>query len=294
MCNLTWKILQMSLGTLGFIILPLAVWCLHQHIRYQKKNVSPKKLYRLSIAVYICTIIGSISAVVQGFTWCSDLSSWIPFLSWVLQQIAWTSQWIFLIGLLFSRVHIVFKGSVYALSKPTIVSFSIIYFIFIGSIVFGFFAMFSGLTFLFFVSYFLGLASGLIMAIYLPILFIYKLVQINKRTIKNNTEFSGSSSPTSCSSSVKSTSNHSKRNVSRMDKKKDAFSSIIRKCVILTIISLISTWTVFVCVVMSFSGISGTGLWIIWTIALIGDIYTNFCCVMLTNSFCGKYYGYLC
>ena len=101
-CQTTWRIIYGSYGILGTSVLPLALWCSYKHIKYQAKTSSNKLLYRLSIAVYLCTIAGSILTGITSFLGCF-MSPALWFLIWYIQFIAWILQWFFFIWLLFSR-----------------------------------------------------------------------------------------------------------------------------------------------------------------------------------------------
>ena len=116
------------------------------------------------------------------------------------------------------------------------------------------------------ITFFLLILAG----IYLSTLFIYKLIQINKATMNNNTK--------------------SKEN----DNDDMNFVSIITKTSILTIISVIATLinVVIGSIMWEYRATDATAM--LWRSTVFIDTLTNFCCIILTNNFANKYYLHLC
>lgn len=142
--------------------------------------------------------------------------------------------------------------------------------------------------YLFASSYVLGGVFALTLAIYLPVLFIYKLYQINSNVISeiSVTKSDREPSMTASASRPKRTADINGDN---------AILTVIRKCTILTVISLISSWCIFICVLIAIiSGSTSYGLLVFWGTAIILDSHANFICVMLSNSFCDEYYVKIC
>ena len=133
-----------------------------------------------------------------------------------------------------------------------------------------------------------GIFSALVLSIYLPSLFIYKLSQVNDKAMKSNNE----ESKTATSKSKSSSSSTTKSSEAMANK---TILTVIRKCIILTISNLISTGSIFICVLLAtFVYGDNFNLLIVWAYTLILDLHSNFICVMLSNSFYDKHYKKLC
>lgn len=163
-----------------------------------------------------------------------------------------------------------FDGSAYQLSKCAIYSFNIFYIIITASAIMGFI----GLTFhplIFEIGFAIGSLSTWILAMYLPSLFIYKLYQINKKVnmVKN-------------------------RNNNESESSERGILAVMKKCTILTIFSLITTWSVVIGGVMEIIVGSKFNVLVFWGYAIILDVNSNFVSVILSNSFCNDYYLKLC
>ena len=200
-------------------------------------------------------------------------------------------------------MSIVFAESAYKLTKCSSYPF---WFCIIGASIAAFCGIFGLITWilpLYFYGYVIGLLFALILAIYLPSLFIYKLFQINKQVMENNSLRSRpsviqtSTSPTdSPSGSPKVNANGSrfKRKRTTEMNRDNSILMVIRKCTILTFVSLISTWTIFVCLITASQSCCSDLLLAIWGYAMVIDRCMNFICVMLSNNFCDEYYVKLC
>ena len=102
-CGNISKIHYIIYGIISISILPFAIWCCYKHIKHHRSTSSNNKLlFRLSIAVYICTILGSIFTTTTSFGACI-IPPLLWFNIWNLQGLCWISQWFFFIWLLFSR-----------------------------------------------------------------------------------------------------------------------------------------------------------------------------------------------
>ena len=192
------------------------------------------------------------------------------------------------------RVKTVFHGSAYQLSKCSIYSFRIIY-VTVGV---GAMSGFAGLfihPLLYAIGYMFGFLCAMFLAIYLPSLFIYKLYQINNNMMKANmTNDESNSAPSRTRTRSVS---RSKPQSQRGNNDTNAISTVIRKCIILTMTSSISTMTNFVCLIIAtfvYGNVPGFNLLVIWGYTLILDLNSNFICVMLSNSFCDDYYLKMC
>ena len=104
MCSFVWSVTQKLQATLAFAVLPFSIWCLLKHIKNNKKSDpdSSTILYKLSITIYLCTIIGSMSTTFVGFTSCTNFDSF-TFFAWLLQWITWIIQYSVFLLLLFLR-----------------------------------------------------------------------------------------------------------------------------------------------------------------------------------------------
>lgn len=102
-CGNVSRIHYIIYGILAISILPFAIWCCYKHIKHHYSTSSNNKLlFRLSTAVYLCTIFGSLFTTATSFGACIlPLQLW--FSIWNLQGLCWISQWFFFIWLLFSR-----------------------------------------------------------------------------------------------------------------------------------------------------------------------------------------------
>ena len=152
----------------------------------------------------------------------------------------------------------------------------------------GIIALIIGQFVIYAIAYALAIFLALVLAIYLPSLFMYKLYQINKKVMKSQAETSRTNSMTNKSSVGRVTRRTTDINGD------NAILTVIRKCTILTIFSLLSTWSIFICVMIAIFGKINTGILIFWGYALTLDAVANFMCVMLSNSFCDDYYVKWC
>lgn len=90
-------------GILSISILPLAFWCSYKHIKhFYSTDSNAKLLFKLSIAVYLFTILGSLFTTITSFSAC-HISDTIWTSLWSLQGLCWILQWFFFVCLLFSR-----------------------------------------------------------------------------------------------------------------------------------------------------------------------------------------------
>ena len=107
-CNSPWMIVFISWGLIGISVFPFAIWSTYRHIKFHQTNKSKNQsnlLYRLSIGIYTCTIISSISTAISNFSVCYiSTTTWYSI--WFIECICWAFQWFFLILLLFSRYPI--------------------------------------------------------------------------------------------------------------------------------------------------------------------------------------------
>ena len=105
-CTLAQKLIYGSYGVIGISVVPFAIWCTYKHVQFYHSNKTKKNksnlLYRLSLAIYIATIISSISGTIATIIACYvPLSLWLKI--WYIECIFWVLQWMFFILLLFSR-----------------------------------------------------------------------------------------------------------------------------------------------------------------------------------------------
>ena len=90
-------------GILAVLILPVAMWTIHKHIKLYHSTPSVSKLlFRLSITIYLCTIFGSSLTIITSFGACILTWGTWGFL-WLIQSFLWVLQWQFFIILLFCR-----------------------------------------------------------------------------------------------------------------------------------------------------------------------------------------------
>ena len=197
-------------------------------------------------------------------------------------------------------MNIVFTNSAYKLSKCTAYSFWICY---TGACIAGLCGIVGLVAWiepLYVYGYAVGFSFALILAIYLPSLFIYKLFQINKQVMENNSIQprvsmvpNTKSDTQSHSPSVSITKRLKTRKTTDINRD-NSILTVIRKCTILTFVSLISTWTIFICLMVAFNHCCSDFLLILWGYALIIDRWSNFGCVMLSNNFFDSYYMKIC
>ena len=103
-CGTASKIHYTIYGILALSILPFAIWTFYQHFKMYHSNnsLANKLLYKLSIAVYLCTVIGTFFTVTTSFGACIILPT-IWWQLWFMQNLFWLTQWFLFIVLLFSR-----------------------------------------------------------------------------------------------------------------------------------------------------------------------------------------------
>ena len=152
-----------------------------------------------------------------------------------------------------------------------------------------------GMDNIYIIGYITGMPCGLILVIYLPSLFIYKLYQVNKIVMENMIPTTGNKSPDPSSETrSKSKSKTENECASTQSDRDNSMIMVIRKCTILTTISLLSTLTVFVFVmIFAFSG-GNIIINAIWAFMVVVDSNMNFICVMLSNNFLDEFYLKLC
>eukprot|EP01084_Bolivina_argentea_P162291 282445_1 len=325
-CSATMTVYSYIWCLLCVSVAPVAIWCIYQHHKQQKKKEllsAPVLLYRLTIPFYIFTILCSISSVLITSSWCtpmpSDPSAQIFVAGYVMFGLSWSFQWMFLDIVLFIRLYYSFSGSIYALSKCAMFPFIIIYIMFVVFLILNVFTVFAGQNFsaLWLLSFAMILLCGMVLSIYLSTLFIVKLYNISKHaaaTMPANTaklspvqsnSIATSRSEASVNSKTKSndTSTKSanangdknttsaKKNSTRSDK---YFLNLIIKSTILVTVSVLTTF-VLVLVSIFMSSIQDRETYVlIWDSLILMDMSTNFFCIMFSNTFAAKYYGICC
>ena len=79
------------------------------------------------------------------------------------------------------------------------------------------------------------------------------------------------------------------------ESEKKKMLAVIRKCTILTIFSMLTTFTVFIVgMTQIINGEATFELNVLWGYVIILDVNSNFICVILSNSFCDNSYLNLC
>ena len=110
-CSDVAKIHYTTYGVLCALTLPFILWGALKHVKmYHRTPEQPNKLlYRLSIALYLCTISSSIFTMSTSFGACIIWAElWIKL--WTIQSYCWLLQWVFFILLLFSRyIYTIYK-----------------------------------------------------------------------------------------------------------------------------------------------------------------------------------------
>ena len=154
----------------------------------------------------------------------------------------------------------IFIDSNYEVSRQATIIFGVNYCIVIICAILGFGAFIVGINDVYLACYIIGFVAGLGLAIYLPILFMYKLYQVNEK--------------------------HGDQNILK----------VIRKCAILTVFSLISTVIIFVCAILESVNVfeDSYAFNAFWGYMVILDVNTNFLCIMFANKFFNKYYIQIC
>lgn len=172
-------------------------------------------------------------------------------------------------------MKIVFHGSAYQLSTSVTYSFWILYSIEIFASLVSYYGLLEN-TQLYAIGWTIGCTVTLTLAVFLPSLFIYKLYQINQKVMDDKPRSLSQSGSTSTGSNAQETVN--------------TFLVLIRKYTILTIVSLISSWVVFVCGMIEIFYGFNFELSVIWGYSLILDVNSNLLCIMLSNVFGHGYY----
>eukprot|EP01084_Bolivina_argentea_P273438 465779_1 len=273
---------------LAVFVLPFAVYCLVNHCRHHQTTNIPKSLHRSTIVVYACTITGLTSSILQ-VTDCMDVSTHIKNSVWYFKSVSWILQTTIFLQLLFSRVHRVFDGSAYKLSKCTTLTFKTLYVLLVVCIIGALFGMvayymfeINGVWILYAACYALGLLLTITLGTYLPVLLITKLILVNNTMqMMQQMEIS-----------IPSTS--STHNISTITNKDTQLLRVVRKCAILSSISLISLFSVFMCVIIATVSGSSNVLLITWGGSIIIDMDTTFLCVMLSNRLYNTQYMIIC
>ena len=119
-CGTASRIHYTIYGILALTILPFVSWTFYRHVKiyYSNKSSVNKLLYRLSVAVYLCTIFGTLFTITTSFGACI-ISPQIWWQIWFMQNLFWLIQWFLYIGLLFSRYPLY---SMYGVSSISIIS----------------------------------------------------------------------------------------------------------------------------------------------------------------------------
>ena len=174
------------------------------------------------------------------------------------------------------RVKVVFHGSAYQLSKCAIYSFYTFYGVITASALMGFIGLIvKEWALMFEIGFAIGSLSTWMLAMYLPSLFVYKLHQINKK--------------------VKITTNASKSKRSDgSESNEGGILAVMRKCTILTMFSLITTWCCLIGGILEIIFGSKFNILVFWHYSIILDVCSNFIGLMLSNSFCDDYYRKIC
>ena len=101
------RAINISYAIFSASVLPFAIWCTNKHMEYYSKQIDSKLVHRLSMAVYICTIIVSIFLTIQSIAACfvdsSSPAGYLFLVSWFIQNTTRLAQWLTFAMLLFSR-----------------------------------------------------------------------------------------------------------------------------------------------------------------------------------------------
>eukprot|EP01084_Bolivina_argentea_P174219 301781_1 len=274
----------------GLLMVPIAIWCLLNQIKTKLKSHT---MNNLTLLFYVVTILCSLSTPQLVVVWCQiDLIK----ITHILQHIfvsLWALQWQLLVVILFARLYYTFLGSVHALKKCTLVSFCIIYGLYLFFVILAFILLIFRLYILFIFMFIIVCLFAITLSLALSILFVYKLYEVNKNAKGMTTKHTELSKSKSSSSVTNSNSNVE----GKKEKKKDFtdFTEIITKLTILTIISLSTIFNVIITVPLFIDFRKKTGMSaVIWTGSIMINFITNFICIMLTMNYSKKYYQCIC
>ena len=248
-------------------------WFQYQYIK-AKKSVEDKSLYYLGMALFSSQIVYYVLTCFYKMyhmltSGCSLSNSSHRSLLLGTIYILFSVQNAIMIALMFHRLNIVFKDTLFQLSKCTVVVYITFY---VLGCIFGAFwglilsemiapsAMISTIV--------LGISTLLVLSIcaMLTFLFVYKLIMVNKYCTTIGSD-----------------------RVNKDEKMKGLIATIT-KISILTLISII-TLLIDGFVAFVVQNISNSiHIWFAWTMIVIIDVYTNFVCIYLSFQAFDKYY----
>eukprot|EP01084_Bolivina_argentea_P115987 206176_1 len=267
-------------AVIAALMIPIVIWSIYKHFKTPK--AAKTVVFKITIIFYFCILFFMLNWPVWCYGVCIRADSVIT-ASGHLFEALYSAQWTLLLLILFTRVFLVFRGTVHKLSKCSIYFFLSIYIPILILYIFGFVFIIIGQWSLFILCFLFAVLLMLILAIYLPITFVMKLSKIVKNTMEKSNETSNTMA-TSCSSASRSES-ASNQNA--------FYINVIIKCTVLTTMSLISTMIMVFFAVLYFgveiplgADLNGLGMQF--------DAITNFFCIMLSNKFAEKQYLMLC
>ena len=259
--NIIWTICALILSLLmGYMTIILIKNHCHPNTKSHKQT---KILFILGTIYAIITLSNTIFYVIHGIYWfrtCNEISKLLTNISGFLYMLQLYSLW----SILFLRLYIVFQGSVYELSKYTLILF-ITMFILLPIIAANLFnpAIPGNYKRILLFSLFM---LSIIIFLSISVLFLYKLVMIFK-TVENQNE-----------------------NVNGKD---NTFLLLITKNTILVMISISFSMINFVSVIF-FPDNEQISLGYIRHFMFLFDIFTNFICVTLAYQCFKGYYDIFC
>eukprot|EP01084_Bolivina_argentea_P067230 122478_1 len=160
------------------LLVVLVIWTLYKYILFRKHAKMSKLLYFIGLSFYVILLILFITAVAMSFFVCRvERSSPLWKQLYAVYALELATHWNSLIILLFFRLYYCFKSSSFGLSNLSIMTFVMLYLIFIGSI---FASPYSDFAY---TVVFLCIPT---IVFYVSFLFIFKLRQINQNQSNEN------------------------------------------------------------------------------------------------------------
>eukprot|EP01084_Bolivina_argentea_P303912 524804_1 len=286
-CSSAFTIFTIIWGICGFSIFLMSIWCLIQHIK-QKTQSSSTALHILTILLYILTLLCSLSQTLMAAAYCTSLSIVYFDTGQYIFAFSWAFQWFTLLIVLYSRLFYAFKGSAYHISKIASNIFAFLYVIFIFIMLLVLFAYIMHLS-IFVWTFASQFIIGIILSLYVSILFVYKLYHVNKMIYNIKPTITVSKSNSSITTNSNSMTTNSKK------QEDQTFVSIITKSTILSTISIGSTLLLLLGTIIVFSTLETNSeiLLCVWNSLISTDMISNFCCITLTNKWSETYYLFI-
>lgn len=263
MCSIEIRTFSVVYAIWSTVFVLLLLWILHKYINHHKETEMPKILHICGILFYIFSIAATVSGIAMGLSFCKDPWSQSFQIPWLIFALFYALHWNAVIIFYFLRLYYVFQSSILKLSNLSIGIFIAGYASFILSLSIGIIARVSAYEYTSGICLGIAFISAVSISMYISVMFIVKLFQVNRNETKND---NGA-----------------------------ILLSTMTKCTILAVVSVTTSL-----ILTLFQAVAGAlfvysdGIRIIYNSLVLMDIFTNIICMTLSYKFTDKYYTKIC